>query len=1023
MSMRRLKSLRDRRGFALILVFSLASLVLLLGLSLVSLTQVESASSRYDQGMRVARANARLALQMAVGDLQELSGPDQRITALADGGRLDAGNPADTNFNDATDPASNGVYQPFWTGVWDNDNTTNDPVWLVTRPLDATYTLNSGTQNADPFASDLGATNGTVKLVGEGSAKPENPGVGQQYFDVYVPREPVSSTDVVGLTSSEQAAIGHYAYWVGDNGSKASYLLSNDLPDVLHDGYESGGNPTDANTRLKRMAAHRSYLEVDGRLMNATNARLKAIASEFALRESLGDGSSLIGNLTHNDIVRRFHDTSSLSLGLLVDTVRGGLREDLSIIHEVDTDGEGDGTDEPEEILVNHHLMPYLNVDSLARTSPTELTRSYSIRAKNVTNPASPVPTVAPLITEFNFRLWLSTPDFAAAPAQQSNLHASFGASVELWNPYSSALAGEQLVVRILNLDEATGITVKYHAHSQAVVEHAGVALLTLLNNQSDFLVRAPAVGESWWAPGEAKTFTGSYNNVSVQSILNPGVSYPVGLDYVYSVPQGQLPRMNSPLYEDGPDYVSLEGPVWNPVVALLTAAGDELYRFQLSGVSYNELKSSPTVADDVAQPHLSYKWELRDPDVFWTNYDPRTGIIDLTQVMDLFEHTTDPPPGYDPFSMEFYEYPGSNFSFNNSLIQTSAVDLLASNADGEPENNITMFELPRQEFLSLAGLQMAEFPSGVRHHLGISNATSPVASINDVFDRFFLSTVPQGTTTWTVANPLPNARMRPLSNATIADLQDEESAEHLFLEGAFNINSTSIEAWESLLKGIRLGDWIYDDPDGANPVAGQETLDVSGETQLFRFSQSAEETWVGTYDFAEPLDVERQHFRKGMRSLSDAEIELIAESLVGEIRERRQSTTGEVGPFVSLQDFIDSGAIENAILAANLNQGITEPYWTDYLSQQDVLSAIGPYLSARSDTFVVRAYGDAVNPFDSSEIVARAYCEAIVQRTHEKHDTDPNNTSVMATTGLGAGEYGRKYKIVAFRWMTGDEI
>jgi len=1022
--MRRFKSLRDRRGFALILVFSLASLVLLLGLSLVSLTQVESASSRYDQGMRVARANARLALQMAVGDLQELSGPDQRITALADGRRLDAGNPADTNFNDATDPASNGVYQPFWTGVWDSNNTTNDPVWLVTRPLDATYTLNSGTQDADPFASDLGATNGTVKLVGEGSAKPENPGAGQQYYDVYVPREPVSSTDVVGLASSEQAAIGHYAYWVGDNGSKASYLLSNDLPDVLHDGYESGGNPTDANIRLERMAAHRSYLEVDGRLMNATNARLEAIPSEFALRESLGDGSSLIGNLTHNDIVRRFHDTSSLSLGLLADTVRGGLREDLSIIHEVDTDGEGDGTDEPEEILVNNYLMPYLNVDSLARTSPTELTRNYSIRGKDTTfGVGAPGPTVAPLITEFHLMIRLSVPDFGVVPQpNRSNIFVQYGASVELWNPYTSKLQGEKLIIRILNMDEAVGLTARYYHNSTEIDTVAGVSLLSLMDANADFEVAAPGVGEDWWAPGEAKAFSGAYLQ-GTGAVLSSGSSIPVDPGYSYEIPNGVLTRFNSPDYTLLQDEISLEGPVWNPVVALFTEAGQELYRFRLSGVSFNELKSSPTAANDVAQPHLSYKWELRDPDVFWTNYDPRTGIIDHTQVMDLFEHTTDPPPGYDPITMAYYEYPGSNFAFTQSVIQTSAIDLLASNADGEPENNITFFELPRQEYLSLAGLQMAEFPSGVRHHLGISNATSPVASINDVFDRFFLSTVPQGTTTWTVANPLPNARMRPLSNATIADLQDEESAEHLFLEGAFNINSTSIEAWESLLKGIRLGDWIYEDPAGANPVAGQETLDVSGETQLFRFSQSAEETWVGNYDLAEPLDVERQHFRKGMRSLTDAEIELIVESLVGEIRERRQSTTGEVGPFVSLQDFIDSGAIENAILAANLNQGITEPYWTDYLSQQDVLSAIGPYLSARSDTFVVRAYGDAVNPFDSSEIVARAYCEAIVQRTHEKHDTDPNNTSVMATTGVGPGEYGRKYKIVAFRWMTGDEI
>ncbi len=134
----------------MILVFSLASIVLLLGLSLVSLTQVETASSQYDQGLRVARANARLALQMAIGDLQTLTGPDQRITAIADGARV----PADDDFNDANSPGTSGVYQPFWTGAWDNDNTSDAPRWLVTRPLDATYTIDTGMQDADPFASD-----------------------------------------------------------------------------------------------------------------------------------------------------------------------------------------------------------------------------------------------------------------------------------------------------------------------------------------------------------------------------------------------------------------------------------------------------------------------------------------------------------------------------------------------------------------------------------------------------------------------------------------------------------------------------------------------------------------------------------------------------------------------------------------------------------------------------------------------------------------------------------------------------
>ena len=58
--MPRVRKLHEKRGFALILVFSLAAIILLLSLSLVSLTQIETASSRYDQGMHLARDNAQI---------------------------------------------------------------------------------------------------------------------------------------------------------------------------------------------------------------------------------------------------------------------------------------------------------------------------------------------------------------------------------------------------------------------------------------------------------------------------------------------------------------------------------------------------------------------------------------------------------------------------------------------------------------------------------------------------------------------------------------------------------------------------------------------------------------------------------------------------------------------------------------------------------------------------------------------------------------------------------------------------
>ena len=75
------------------------------------------------------------------------------------------------------------------------------------------------------------------------------------------------------------------------------------------------------------------------------------------------------------------------------------------------------------------------------------------------------------------------------------------------------------------------------------------------------------------------------------------------------------------------------------------------------------------------------------------------------------------------------------------------------------------------------------------------------------------------------------------------------------------------------------------------------------------------------------------------------------------------------------------------------------------------IMTAIGPMLTVRSDTFRIRAYGDALNPVPEpgqtvGKIEATAYCEAIVQRTPQ---TMPG--------------FGRRFVITYFRWLGPDDI
>jgi hypothetical protein len=93
------ESIKRDRGFALVVTVSLMVLLSLLAVGLLSLSTIQLRQSSLADGMAEARANARLALIMAIGQLQEMTGPDTRITADADLLAEDSPN-------------------PHWTGVW-----------------------------------------------------------------------------------------------------------------------------------------------------------------------------------------------------------------------------------------------------------------------------------------------------------------------------------------------------------------------------------------------------------------------------------------------------------------------------------------------------------------------------------------------------------------------------------------------------------------------------------------------------------------------------------------------------------------------------------------------------------------------------------------------------------------------------------------------------------------------------------------------------------------------------------------
>jgi hypothetical protein len=189
---------------------------------------------------------------------------------------------------------------------------------------------------------------------------------------------------------------------------------------------------------------------------------------------------------------------------------------------------------------------------------------------------------------------------------------------------------------------------------------------------------------------------------------------------------------------------------------------------------------------------------------------------------------------------------------------------------------------------------------------------------------------------------------------------------------------------------------------------------------------------------------------------LTPDEIHQLAVAITNEVKLR--------GPFISLADFVNRrlaedetgrmGALQAAIEKAGLNSGLKYEYPLDnskslpdykhpdnisdatrmeqtlkpdckawgapaYLTQADVLQALGPVLSARSDSFVIRTYGDAVDA--TGKITARAWCEAVVQRTPEP--LVPDETGINSKLNGKDGDFGRRFVITSFRWLDQKEI
>jgi len=91
------------------------------------------------------------------------------------------------------------------------------------------------------------------------------------------------------------------------------------------------------------------------------------------------------------------------------------------------------------------------------------------------------------------------------------------------------------------------------------------------------------------------------------------------------------------------------------------------------------------------------------------------------------------------------------------------------------------------------------------------------------------------------------------------------------------------------------------------------------------------------------------------------------------------------------------------------------------YLTQADVLQSLAPVITCRSDTFTIRGYGEAKDA--AGKVIARSWCEAVVQRLPDFIDPVDSPDTAIASLSPVNQTFGRRFEIISFRRVPSTEI
>jgi hypothetical protein len=78
--------------------------------------------------------------------------------------------------------------------------------------------------------------------------------------------------------------------------------------------------------------------------------------------------------------------------------------------------------------------------------------------------------------------------------------------------------------------------------------------------------------------------------------------------------------------------------------------------------------------------------------------------------------------------------------------------------------------------------------------------------------------------------------------------------------------------------------------------------------------------------------------------------------------------------------------------------------------------------MATRGDTFTIRSYGETIDPM-TRNVSGKAWCETIIQRVPEYINDVLNSPWDLPSADSANEIYGRKLKIVSFRWLKAEDV